>query len=108
MTIDNFDNATSNTSHDEHDAIEKIVGGLFYFDPVWSAGDLHQAVAEVFGNDDLIITKLLTPEGRAAVRARVPWASDDEISSVYRFRDKYEMVILCATAEKATDGEASP
>ena len=49
---------------------------------------LHIAVADVFGNEDRIITKPLSSEGRAAVRAQLPWATDAEIDGVYWFRDR--------------------
>jgi hypothetical protein len=58
---------------------------------------LQSAVADVFGNEDRIITKPLNAEGRAAVKARVPEATDTEIDRVYCFRNKYEMNAFDAT-----------
>jgi hypothetical protein len=46
-------------------------------------GELQMAVAEVFGDKVSFITPPLPPEGYAAVRARVPGATDAEIDSVY-------------------------
>lgn len=67
---------------------------------------LQRAVAEVFGDDEHGITKPLSPEGRAAVKARVPWATDADIDGVYGFRFKYEMVMEeAAINERAAELE---
>ena len=64
---------------------------------------LQGAVADAFGDDERGINRPLSPEGRTAVKAKVPWATDAQIDAVYRFRVWYEMNIAECEADDAAN-----